>query len=232
MKKYTLKELVSIGSHARQEVNPEIIVGDTDKGYATGTMLDGNAIAKLVDDKIANVVGGATNAADTLKELEDKINQLAMSQINNDAGYVQQDANGNLKVNETNITNTINKIVVANQPFPESWPKNEPGETGYSNLEFADLIAAMNADTEITAGKVYLATVHYADLYDSVGLNDAELKIEVMKWEPNAKIAIFSITSANKAPYNWHNTLWNGSLGTWHSYALVQESQNEPSVGE
>lgn len=232
MEKYKLIDFVSKGTHARKNVTPEVIVGDTNKGYAAGVMVDANTVAKMIDDKISSVVGGATNAADTLKELEDKINQLAMSQINNDAGYVQQDANGQLKVNETNITNTINKIVVANQPFPESWPKNEPGETGYSNLEFSDLIAAMNADTEITAGKVYLATVHYADLYDSVGLNDAELKIEVMKWEPNAKIAVFSITSANKAPYNWHSTLWNGSLGTWHSYALVQESQNEPVVGE
>lgn len=211
-------------------VNPEIEVGQY-KGYTSGQLLDANAIVELIDQKISNVVGGATTAADTLKEIEDKIDALKMSQVTNDAGYVQQDANGQLKVNETNITNTINKIVVANQPFPESWPKNEPGETGYSDLEFADLIAAMNADTEITAGKVYLATVHYADLYDSVGLNDAELKIEVMKWEPNAKIAVFSITSANKAPYNWHNTLWNGSLGTWHSYALVDNS-SEPAVEE
>lgn len=221
---------VGIKNNAGIRVKPSVIIGNSGS-YSSGDILDANAVETLIDQKIANVVGGATNAADTLKEIEDKIDALKMSQVTNDAGYVQQDANGQLKVNETNITNTINKIVVANQPFPESWPKNEPGETGYSNLEFADLIAAMNADTEITAGKVYLATVHYADLYDSVGLNDAELKIEVMKWEPNAKIAVFSITSANKAPYNWHSTLWNGSLSTWHSYALV-DNPSEPAVGE
>lgn len=210
--------------------NATIEVG-ANGSYESGVLMDANAVEKMVDNKIANVVGGATTSADTLKELEDKVNALKMSQVTNDAGYVQQDANGNLKVNETNITNTINKIVVANQPFPEGWPKNEPTETGYPNIEFADLITAMDADTEITAGKVYLATVHYSDLYDAVTLNDAELKIEVMKWEQNAKIAVFSITSANKAPYNWHNTLWNGSLGTWHSYALVDDSASEP-VGE
>lgn len=228
MNKTTLN--VSVKNAAGITVKPSVIVGDQGS-YSSGDILDANAVESLINSKISDVVGGATTAADTLKEIEDKIDALKMSQVTNDAGYVQQDANGQLKVNETNITNTINKIVVANQPFPESWPKNEPGETGYSNLEFADLIAAMNADTEITAGKVYLATVHYADLYDSVGLNDAELKIEVMKWEPNAKIAVFSITSANKAPYNWHNTLWNGSLSTWHSYALVDNS-SEPAVGE
>ena len=218
MNKTTLN--VSVKNNTGIRVKPSVIVGNSGS-YSSGDILDANAVETLINSKITGVVGGATTAADTLKELEDKINQLAMSQISNDAGYVQQDQNGNLVVNETNITNTIS--VISNQPFPDNWPKNEPGETGYSNLEFADLIAAMNADTEITAGKVYLATVHYADLYDSVGLNDAELKIEVMKWEPNAKIAVFSITSANKAPYNWHNTLWNGSLGTWHSYALVEE---------
>lgn len=228
MNKTTLN--VSVKNNAGISIKPSVIVGDQGS-YSSGDILDANAVEALINSKITGVVGGATNAADTLKEIEDKVNALKMSQVTNDAGYVQQDANGQLKVNETNITNTINKIVVANQPFPESWPKNEPGETGYSDLEFADLIAAMNADTEITAGKVYLATVHYADLYDSVGLNDAELKIEVMKWEPNAKIAVFSITSANKAPYNWHNTLWNGSLGTWHSYALVDNS-SEPAVEE
>ena len=209
-------------------INPQMEVGPN-KGYASGVILDANAVSKLVDDKINALVGGASESLDTLKEIETKINDLAMSQITNDAGYVQQDANGQLKVNETNITNTINKIVVANQPFPESWPKNEPGEA--SSAAFADLITAMDADTEITAGKVYLATVHYTDLNTAVGLHDAELKIEIMKWEQDAKIAVFSITSANKAPYNWHNTLWNGSLGTWHSYALGDNSSSEP-VGE
>ena len=69
-------------------INPQIEIGQF-KGYLPGEMMDANAISALIDQKIANVVGGATTAADTLKELEDKINQLAMSQINNDAGYVQ-----------------------------------------------------------------------------------------------------------------------------------------------
>ena len=143
---------ISIHDNLGIRRNATVEVG-ANGSYESGVLMDANAVEKMLDNKIANVVGGATTSADTLKELEDKVNALKMSQVTNDAGYVQQDANGNLKVNETNITNTINKIVVANQPFPEGWPKNEPTETGYPNIEFADLITAMNADTEITAGK-------------------------------------------------------------------------------
>ena len=202
-------------------INPQIEIGQF-KGYLPGEMMDANAISALIDQKIANVVGGATTAADTLKELEDKINQLAMSQINNDAGYVQQDENGQLKVNETNITNTINKIIVSNQPFPESWPID-------NQHSFSDLIAAIDADDEAVKGKVYLSTVHYTDLPGNMA--DAELKVEIMDDRYSHKIAVFSITSANRSPYNWHATMWSGDLTAWHSYALV-EDQSEPAVGE
>ena len=203
-------------------INPQIEIGQF-KGYLPGEMLDANAVVTLIDQKIAQVVGGATTAADTLKEIEDKINQLAMSQINNDAGYVQQDENGQLKVNETNITNTINKIIVSNQPFPESWPID-------NQHTFDDLIAAIDADDEAVKGKVYLSTVHYTDL--PANMADAELKVEIMDDRYTHKIAIFSITSANVSPYNWHATMWSGDLTTWHSYALVETPSAEPAVGE
>ena len=203
-------------------INPQIEIGQF-KGYLPGEMLDANAVVTLIDQKIAQVVGGATTAADTLKEIEDKINQLAMSQINNDAGYVQQDENGQLKVNETNITNTINKIIVSNQPFPESWPID-------NQHTLDDLIAAIDADDEAVKGKVYLSTVHYTDLPGNMA--DAELKVEIMDNRNTHKIAVFSITSANRSPYNWHATMWSGDLTAWHSYALVESPSAEPAVGE
>lgn len=180
----------------------------------SGVLMDANAVEKMIDDKIGSVVGGATSSADTLKELEDKVDQLAMSQITNDAGYVQQDANGQLKVNETNITNTINKIVVSNQPFPSTWPTS-------NQYTLSDLISAIDADDDAVKGKVYLSTVHYTDLPSTMG--DAELKVEIMDNSGSNKIAVFSITSANVSPYNWHATMWNGELTTWRSYALVEE---------
>ena len=202
---------LSVKNSAGIIVKPSIIVGEGGQ-YSSGDILDANAIVALIDSKIANVVGGATTAADTLKEVEDKINALAMSQITNDAGYVQQDQNGQLKVNETNITNTIS--VISNQPFPDSWP------TGH-NKSFSDLIAAIDSDNEAVKGKVYLSTVHYSDL--PANMSDAEVKVEIMDSSSSHKIAVFSITSANVSPYNWHATMWHGSLTEWHSYALSEE---------
>ena len=207
---------------AGTNINPKIEMGPY-KGYISGELLDANAVAALIDQKINVVIGGATTAGDTLKEIEDKIDALAMSQITNDAGYVQQDANGQLKVNETNITNTINKIIVSNQPFPSTWPID-------NQHSFSDLIAAIDADDEAVKGKVYLSTVHYTDLPGS--MSDAELKVEIMDDRYAHKIAVFSITSANTSPYNWHATMWGGELTTWHSYALVETPSAEPAVGE
>lgn len=213
MKTYKLEDLVSKGTHARKEVGNHIgiVIGDGNS-YTPGEILDANAVETLINNKIANVVGGATTAADTLKEVEDKINQLAMSQISNDAGYVQQDQDGNLVVNETNITNTIS--VISNQPFPSSWPTA-------NNKSFADLIDAIDTDDEAVKGKVYLSTVHYTDL--PAAMHDAELKVEIMDNTGEHKIAVFSITSANVSPYNWHATMWDGNLTSWHSYALAEE---------
>ena len=197
---------------AGTNINPQIEMGPY-KGYISGELLDANAVAALIDQKISGVVGGATTAADTLKEIEDKIDQLAMSQITNDANYVQQDQDGNLIVNETNITNTIS--VISNQPFPSDWPIS-------NSYSFSDLIAAIDADDEAIKGKVYLSTVHYTDLPG--GMSDAELKVEIMDSAGSNKIAVFSITSANVSPYNWHATMWNGELTDWRSYALVTVS--------
>lgn len=69
-------------------INPQIECGPF-KGYISGELLDANAVSALIDQKINVVIGGATTAGDTLKEIEDKIDALAMSQITNDAGYVQ-----------------------------------------------------------------------------------------------------------------------------------------------
>lgn len=198
-----------------RNINPKIEVGPY-KGHTSGDLLDANAIETLIDQKIIGVVGGASTAADTLKELEDKIDRLAMSQITNDANYVQQDQDGNLIVNETNITNTIS--VISNQPFPNDWPIS-------NNDSFSDLITAIDADDEAVKGKVYLSTVHYSDL--PANMSDAELKVEIMDSVGAHKIAVFSITSANVSPYNWHATMWHGELTDWRSYALVEE---EPTL--
>jgi hypothetical protein len=80
------------------------------------------------------------------------------------------------------------------------------------------LVTAIDNDSDAIAGKVYLATVHYSDMYNAIGLADAELKVEIMESSGSHKIARFTITSANKSPYYWQTTMWDGSLHGWKSF--------------
>lgn len=171
----------------RREVEMEV---GSSNGYASNVILDANATAKLIDDKIA--------AAAIPTKLSD---------LTNDVGFVTEN-NGQLQVNTTNIS------VISNQPFPSTWPID-------NQHLLSDLVSAIDADADAIKGKVYLSTVHYTDLPASMA--DAELKIEVMDVRNNHKIAVFTITSANTSPYNWHATMWGGELTDWRSYALVEE---------
>lgn len=186
-------------------VNSNILVGDSGN-YTSGDLMDANAVEKLIDDKIAAVIGGASAALDTLKELGDAI-PTKTSDLTNDSGFITE-SNGQLQVNTTNIS------VISNQPFPASWPTN-------SQHTLSDLVAAIDADSDAIKGKVYLSTVHYSDLPGDMA--DAELKVEIMDVRSSDKIAVFTITSANVSPYNWHATMWNNTLTAWRSYALVEE---------
>lgn len=64
-KRVLLTELVDRGSHLRKEITPVAVVTDDGK-YAVGTFWDANKIIKTI-------VAGATDAQDTLKEIEDKL---------------------------------------------------------------------------------------------------------------------------------------------------------------
>ena len=191
----------------RREVEMEV---GSSNGYASGIILDANATAKLIDDKIAAVIGTAASNVDTLGELAAAI-PTKLSDLTNDVGFITE-SNGQLQVNTTNIS------VISNQPFPSTWPTS-------NQYTLSDLVSAIDADADAIKGKVYLSTVHYTDL--PADMSDAELKIEVMDIRGDHKIAVFTITSANVSPYNWHATMWGGELTDWKSYALVEE---EPTV--
>lgn len=189
----------------RRKVNMEV---GPNMGYLSGDVLDANATAKLIEDKINAVIGGASSALDTLKEIGDAI-PTKLSDLTNDVGYITE-SNGQLQVNTTNIS------VISNQPFPSTWPTSNQDT-------ISDLIAAIDGDDDAVKGKVYLSTVHYSDLPDN--LADAELKVEIMNSTGSHKIAVFTLTSANQAPYNWHTTMWVGDIEAWHSYALYEPSE-------
>lgn len=191
----------------RREVEMEV---GSSNGYASGVILDANATAKLIDDKIAAVIGTAASNVDTLGELAAAI-PTKLSDLTNDVGFITE-SNGQLQVNTTNIS------VISNQPFPSTWPIS-------NEYVLSDLVSAIDADADAIKGKVYLSTVHYTDL--PADMSDAELKIEVMDIRGDHKIAVFTITSANVSPYNWHATMWGGELTDWKSYALIEE---EPTL--
>ena len=203
------KTNISVKNNLGYHVTAEMEVGDN-YGYASGDILDANATAKLIDDKINNLIGGASASSDTLKEISDAI-PTKVSDLTNDVGYITEN-NGQLQVNTTNIS------IISNQPFPSGWPTA-------NDKTFNDLIEAIDNDTDAVKGKVYLSTVHYSDLPDS--LADAELKVEIMDSTGSHKIAVLTLTSANQSPYNWHTTMWMGQIEDWHSYALVE---TEPSL--
>lgn len=198
------KTNISVKNNLGYRVNVEMEVGDNGN-YSSGDILDANATAQLIDEKISKIVGGASSSSDTLKEIEDSI-PTKLSDLTNDVGYITEN-NGQLQSNTTVVS------IISNQPFPSTWPTT-------SEDSFSDLIAAIDGDSDAVKGKVYLSTVHYSDLPDN--LSDAELKVEIMNSTGANKIAVFTLTSANKAPYNWHTTMWNGELDTWHSYALYE----------
>ncbi len=181
------KTNISVKNNLGYYISPSIEIGGAN-GYVSGDLLDANATVKLVKDKVDEVVNGAVEALDTLKELGDAL-PTKVSDLDNDAGYITEE-DGLLLVNENIVT------VISNQPFPSTWPTS-------SSYSFADLVSAIDADEDAIQGKVYLATVHYSDLNSSVGLSDAELKVEIMESSSSHKIARFTITSANKAPYYW-----------------------------
>lgn len=197
MNKYKLEDLVNSGTHARKEIKSNVHIGDTSNGYAKGDILDANATAEFVVDKIDDVVNGAVEALDTLRELGDAI-PTKTSQLTNDAGFVTaSDVQTAVNVNEISI--------ISNQPFPSDWPTS-------SSYTFQDLVNAIDADSDAIKGKVYMSTVHYSDMSNAIGLVDGELKVEIMDSSSAHKIAVFTITSANSSPYYWQNTMWNGQL--------------------
>lgn len=83
MKTYTLKELVSTGSHARMVTDPSVIVGETYNGYDQATILDANATISTIKTSVEDVIGDAIESLDTLGEIgtaisgkQDVINDL------------------------------------------------------------------------------------------------------------------------------------------------------------
>lgn len=200
---------IGIKNNAGIRVKPSVIVGNSGS-YSSGDILDANATQKLVDDKIAEVVGGATQALDTLKELGDAI-PTKLSDLTNDVGYITE-SNGQLQVNQQNIT------VTTAMPFPT-------GEHGWpTNTTLIALCQAVMSDDNAKVGNIYLGGVSCSDL--PTGMSNGELKIEIIN-ALGGKMLVLTIVSSNLYPYHWERIYYGGSFagmnnGEWRPIVPMQ----------
>ena len=111
----------------------------------------------------------------------------------------------------------IQSTVMANEPFPSSWRTNGTME---------QLISDINADTSVVPGKIYLKTVTISDL--PAGMQQAEMKVEIMGQQSGEFIMVFSVSSATTAPYKWEYSAYNEHHGPWRSW--LPSSTTIPTV--
>ena len=111
----------------------------------------------------------------------------------------------------------IQSTVMANEPFPNSWRTNGTME---------QLISDINADTSVVPGKIYLKTVTISDL--PAGMQQAEMKVEIMGQQSGEFIMVFSVSSATTAPYKWEYSSYNEHHGPWRSW--LPSSTTIPTV--
>ena len=188
--------------------------------------LDSSSIQSLIN--ILNDKNASTGILNTLLQKADKTEiPTNTSDLTNDSGYVTIDNTGQIQINNENVT------IVSSQPFPDTWPTS-------NQYTLQNLVNAIDADNTAVKGKVYMSTVHYSDLNNAVGLYDGELKVEIMESSGSHKIARFTISSANKSPYYWQNTMWNGQLydisnvsgQKWVSFVPLTSFLSQPATSE
>ena len=208
-KKVLLKDLVESGRHIRTQVTPKARVSD-EGIYPIGEFWDANTTVDVI-------VNGATTALDTLKETEQKLNQvdieLAKKQEKLVSGTNIKTISGQSILGDGNID--IQSTVLANEQMPDSWDKDHT---------MHNLIESINADENAVPGKIYLSTVNLSDL--PAGMMQAEVKVEIMGQQSGKKILLFSITSADRSPYRWEYTAYNMSEGPWRSWMPYQDMSN------
>lgn len=79
LKKYKLQDLVANGSYARRKVDSDLLVGETSAGYGYGDILDANATAQLMKEKIEDL-----NVDDINQTVINKVEELKQKDIEHD----------------------------------------------------------------------------------------------------------------------------------------------------
>lgn len=79
LKKYKLQDLVANGSYARRKVDSDLLVGETSAGYGYGDILDANATAQLMKEKLEDL-----NVDDINQTVINKVEELKQKDIEHD----------------------------------------------------------------------------------------------------------------------------------------------------
>ena len=79
LKKYKLQDLVANGSYARRKVDSDLLVGDTSAGYGYGDILDANATAQLMKEKLEDL-----NVDDINQTVINNVAELKQKDIEHD----------------------------------------------------------------------------------------------------------------------------------------------------
>jgi len=79
IKKYKLQDLVANGSYARRKVDSDLLVGETSAGYGYGDILDANATAQLMKEKLEDL-----NIDDINQSVIDNVAELKQKDIEHD----------------------------------------------------------------------------------------------------------------------------------------------------
>jgi hypothetical protein len=69
------KTNISVRNNLGYHITSEMELGPNN-GYSSGDLLDANATAELINNKVDAVVDGASSTMDTLKEVETEISDL------------------------------------------------------------------------------------------------------------------------------------------------------------
>lgn len=232
------KTNLSVVNAAGIRINPNIIVGDQGS-FSSGDILDGNATEELVVQKIDDIVDGASDALNTLKEIGDAI-PTKVSQLNNDVGYISDisgktdkvasatsgnfaglDSNGNLTDSGKSASDFAtatqgSKVDIIDGMIPtQASSENQLADKGFVN-------SSISTNTADFKGTYTMVT----DLSNSVSNLNAAIATAGYS-TPNNNDYCFIITTDNagNTVYNRYKYTVVNNIGTWSfEYALNNSS--------
>lgn len=211
MNKYNNPRLLNTvvsGTGMKHPMQPHVVVGDTANGFIRGDLMDANAIVELVN----NIIGGAPDTLDTLKEAADRIAALEHDTQDYQVGDT-------LASKVWNTMRGLQAVVVGDEPAEEqaivlNWNNTvfDPHDEGrYGSLEIgvatsqkpglmstADKAALGAASAAVAQIPQIKQTIEDNELTVAAALND--LNSRVTELEPDKRDRIYVMYFFNSGP--------------------------------